>query len=413
MRPSVTHEPFSPSVTPEHLLGEFSRASVTPNQLRWRPLPKPSADQPTDFVHGLYSMCGAGSAADKSGYAVHMYACNQSMEDSCLCNADGELLVVPQEGALRVKSEFGLLHVPPGSVMVMPRGVRFAVELESETARGYVLEVYSGRFELPNLGPIGANGLAAERDFEAPVAWYEETEECHSAPGQSFRVVHKFEGMLFEARQPFSPFNVVAWHGNYYPYRYDLSKFCPMNAVGFDHPDPSIFTVLTVPTERPGTAVADFVIFPPRWSVSEATFRTPYYHRNCMNEFMGLIRGEYEAKKAGRGGFEPGGASLHTCMTPHGPDTTSFEAEVARGPGGDGSDPPHKLPLNTMAFMFETYATPRVAAHAAGAAHRDVDYYKCWTGLRSHFDREAAAKAVAAAAARDDGRKGKRQKVTA
>ena len=204
MRPSVTHEPFSPSVTPEHLLGEFSRASVTPNQLRWRPLPKPSADQPTDFVHGLYSMCGAGSAADKSGYAVHMYACNQSMEDSCLCNADGELLVVPQEGALRVKSEFGLLHVPPGSVMVMPRGVRFAVELESETARGYVLEVYSGRFELPNLGPIGANGLAAERDFEAPVAWYEETEECHSAPGQSFRVVHKFEGMLFEARQPFS-----------------------------------------------------------------------------------------------------------------------------------------------------------------------------------------------------------------
>lgn len=404
IRPSVTHEPFAPAPTPEKLVGDFGKAHLTPNQLRWDPLEVPGPDAPTDFVRGLYSMCGAGSSADKSGYAMHMYACNKSMDDCCLCNADGEFLIVPQQGALRIKSEFGRLRVAPTEICVMPRGVRFAVELEpgasgSTAARGYILEVYSGRFELPNLGPIGANGLAAERDFHAPEAWFEETDERHdmSRGGGGFRVLHKFEGQLFEARQPFSPFNVVAWHGNYYPYKYDLSKFCPVNAVMFDHPDPSIFTVLTVPSATPGTAVADFVIFPPRWSVSVATFRPPYYHRNAMNEFMGLIRGEYEAKEAGKGGFQPGGASLHMCMTPHGPDTTSFETEVARGRGGDNQDPPHRLPDDTLAFMFEVNATPRIAPHALSADHRDADYYKCWQGLRSHFDRNAAGADVPAA----------------
>eukprot|EP00775_Hariotina_reticulata_P013327 gene13327-13456_t len=264
------------------------------------------------------------------------------------------------------------MEVSPGEVVVVPRGVRFSVVLLDGAARGYVLEVFQGHFTLPDLGPIGANGLANPRDFLHPTAWFEEREV-------TFTVMHKFQGQLFAATQGFSPFNVVAWHGNYVPFKYDLAKFCPMNAVSFDHPDPSIFTVLTVPSATPGVAVADFVIFPPRWTVAEHTFRPPYYHRNMMNEFMGLIRGVYEAKQDG---FLPGGASLHLCMTPHGPDTATFESAIAQDP----QQPAH-LGRTTLAFMFETSLTPRVTPAALGSPCIDRDYYKCWLGLKSHFDR--------------------------
>mmetsp|Transcript_12345 Transcript_12345/g.37170 ORF Transcript_12345/g.37170 Transcript_12345/m.37170 type:complete len:389 (-) Transcript_12345:190-1356(-) len=341
---------------------------------RWWPFSIPQ--EPIDFVRGLFTICGAGSPAHKEGYAIHVYTCSASMDDSCLANADGDLLIVPQQGELRITTEFGVLAVPPGHIAVVQRGMRFSVALQGGgAARGYVLEVYGGHFQLPDLGPIGANGLAAPRHFESPVAAYEEEP-------RDFTVLHKFEGELFAATQAFSPFNVVAWTGNYVPYRYDLSKFSPVNSVMRDHPDPSIFTVLTVPSPVPGVAVADFVIFPPRWTVAQNTFRPPYYHRNCMNEFMGLIKGEYEAKQ---GGFLPGGASLHLCMTPHGPDAPTFETAV-----GDAAaeQAPARIPDTTLAFMFETNWTPRVTTSALSSPHVDRSYYKCWAGLRSHFDKD-------------------------
>ncbi|KAK2078603.1 hypothetical protein QBZ16_003443 [Prototheca wickerhamii] len=278
------------------------------------------------------------SAATKDGYAIHWYTATKDMVDSCLTNADGELLIVPQQGGLLVLTEFGKLCVRPGEIVVVPRGARFSVQLLDEAARGYVLEVFSGFFKLPDLGPIGANGLANARDFEAPVAWYE-NRQC------DFTLLTKFEGRIFEATQDHSPFDVVAWHGNLAPYKYDLARFCPMNAVSFDHPDPSIFTVLTCPSATPGVAIADFVIFPPRWAVAEHTFRPPYFHRNVMSEFMGLIRGQYDAKAEG---FAPGGSSLHSCMSAHGPDVTSHKAATA------GPEEPAHLPRDTLAFMFET-----------------------------------------------------------
>ncbi|KAL6770098.1 hypothetical protein ACKKBG_A33590 [Auxenochlorella protothecoides x Auxenochlorella symbiontica] len=369
IRPSVTHEPFHPLNFPvETLSANFTTGTITPNQLRWRPFPIP--EDPVDFVRGLFTVCGAGSAAAKDGYAIHMYAASADMGDSCLANADGDFLIVPQLGTLCITTEFGKLRVAPGEITVIQRGMRFSVDVEGGRARGYVLEVFAGHFVLPDLGPIGANGLANPRDFQTPVAWFEDR-QCH------YTVITKFEGQLFSADQNFSPYNVVAWHGNYAPYKYDLSRFCPMNAVAFDHPDPSIFTVLTCPSAIPGTAVADFVIFPPRWTVAEHTFKPPYFHRNIMSEFMGLIRGEYDAKA---GGFKPGGSSLHMCMTPHGPDTISYEKAIL-----PVAEEPAHLPRDTLAFMFETYYTPRLTAQALGSSSMERGYYQCWSGLKSHF----------------------------
>jgi len=371
IRPSVTHEPFhNLSFPPETLTADFTRAVVTPNQLRWRPFPIP--DDPVDFVRGLFTICGAGSTSTKEGLAIHIYTASAPMQDTCIANADGDFLIVPQTGALDILTEFGRMYVCPGEICVIQRGMRFSVDPGDGKARGYVLEVFAGHFQLPDLGPIGSNGLANPRDFLTPVAWYEDR-QC------PYTVVHKLEGQLFCASQTFSPFNVVAWHGNYVPYKYDLAKFCPVNSVSHDHPDPSIFTVLTCPSAVPGTALADFVIFPPRWSVAEHTFRPPYYHRNIMSEFMGLIRGVYDAKAGG--GFLPGGASLHSCMTPHGPDTITFEQAIQ----AENENPSH-VPRDSLAFMFEMAHVPRITHHALGAPNIDRNYYQCWIGLQSHFD---------------------------
>ncbi|KAK9857622.1 hypothetical protein WJX84_011130 [Apatococcus fuscideae] len=366
LRPSVGHESFEPYATPnETLLGDFSACVSTPNQLRWLPFP-PKGD--TDFVDSLYTVCGSGSASSKSGFAVHMYAATAPMEERCLTNADGDFLLVPQTGALGVVTEFGWMEVAPGEICVIQRGMRFAVHPTAKLASGYILEVFSGHFALPELGPIGANGLAAARHFMTPTARFEDR-QCGS-----FTMIHKLDGRLWGARQGHSPFDVVAWHGNYAPYKYDLAKFCPMNAAAFDHPDPSIFTVLTCPSSLPGVAVADFVIFPPRWLVAQHTFRPPYFHRNCMSEFMGLIRGAYDGKK---GGFLPGGASLHSCMSPHGVDVATFEAATA------GDDEPQEVGGNALAFMFETDLVPRVTPHAMQAVNLDKSYQRCWQGFKA------------------------------
>jgi len=285
--------------------------------------------------------------------------------DKAFYNSDGEMLVVPQIGRLDIQTELGMIEVFPGEICVIPRGILIAVKLPDQVARGYICEVFDTYYHLPNLGPIGANGLANPRDFKYPVAHYEDRKV-------SFAVVNKFMGQLFTAKKIHSPFNVVAWHGNYAPYKYDLDHFCTMNAVSFDHPDPSIYCVLTAPTTVPGVAACDFVIFPPRWEVKEHTFRPPWYHRNCMSEYMGLIRGEYEAKA---GGFVPGGSSLHSCMTPHGPDALSFEKH------SNAELKPFKMP-DTMAFMFESTFLFKVSDYAA--RHFDKDYFKCWQDLKNH-----------------------------
>ena len=336
-------------------------------QRRWGPVPIPS-DQRT-FVTGLSTVTTAGDAEAMTGMAVHLLFITQSMTREHFFDADGELLVVAQHGGLRFRTEFGVIEITPGEICIIPRGIIFRVELIDGPARAYVCENYGNPFSLPYRGPIGANCLANPRDFLAPVADYEDREGPHT-------LVVKWGGELYRAEVGHSPLDVVAWHGNYVPYKYDLRRFSPVGAVLFDHPDPSIFTVLTAPSETTGTANVDFVIFPERWSVAENTFRPPWYHRNIMSEFMGLIYGVYDAKPEG---FVPGSMSLHNTMLPHGPDSDAFahasEAALA----------PTKL-TTTLAFMFETRFRQRMTRYAAELPERDEDYPDCWNGLRKHFD---------------------------
>ena len=361
IRPAAMHGTFSPFTQPR-FHNDFGDGPVTPDQLRWDPLPLPSTS--VDFVEGLYTMAGNGSPAAQQGVGIHLYAADRDMAGRFFYDADGELLLVPQLGRLRIATELGVLDVEPQQVAVVPRGIRFRVELPDGPSRGYVLENFGAPLRLPELGPIGANGLANPRDFETPVAAYEDVE------GQ-FELVAKFQGHLWRADIGHSVLDVVAWHGNYAPYRYDTARFNTIGTVSFDHPDPSIFTVLTSPSDTPGTANCDFVIFPPRWMVAEDTFRPPWFHRNVMSEFMGLIFGEYDAKA---GGFAPGGASLHNRMSGHGPDQASWD-------GATKADlKPHKIE-NTLAFMFETRMPIRTTAWAEATPLMQLDYDDCWTGF--------------------------------
>lgn len=370
IRPAVLHEPF-------RLLDEaafhnrFDDTPATPNQLRWQPFPLP--DEPADFVDGLFTMAGNGGPEAQAGCGVHQYGANRSMEGRFFYDADGELLIVPQLGRLHLATELGVLEVEPQEIAVIPRGVRFRVELPDGEARGYVAENFGALLRLPDLGPIGANGLANPRDFFTPSAAYEDAEG-------EFELIAKFQGRLWSAPIGHSPLDVVAWHGNYAPYKYDLRRFNTIGSISYDHPDPSIFTVLTSQSDTPGTANLDFVIFPPRWLVMEDTFRPPWYHRNVMSEFMGLIHGEYDAKAADEeGGFVPGGASLHNCMSGHGPDAESYEKAVKAD-----TSKPQKV-TDTMAFMFETRLTYHPTSQALEASELDRDYYRCWQGLGKSF----------------------------
>ena len=370
IRPSVTHKPFEASEGTGKLIrsGPFTEVPTPPNQLRWNPIPIPT--EKMDFVDGIVTLGGNGDPAFQTGVAIHVYAANASMEDRFFYNADGEMLIVPQEGAVRFHTELGIIGVAPGEICVIPRGVKFRVVLEGPSARGYICENYGLTFRLPELGPIGANGLANSRDFLTPVAAFEDREG-------TFHTVSKFLGRLWVAEVDHSPIDVVAWHGNYAPYKYDLKNFNCINTVSFDHPDPSIYTVLTAPTVNPGTANVDFAIFPPRWMVAEHTFRPPWFHRNMMNEFMGLIFGQYDAKAEG---FVPGGASLHNCMAGHGPDAETWERASA------AEFKPQYLG-NTLAFMFETQLVVRPTKFALETKILQYEYYECWQGLKKHFQK--------------------------
>ncbi len=344
-----------------------AEVEIPPAPMRWSPVSIPSGD--VMFLEGVRTIATAGDAATQAGMAAHLYLVTCSMHDEYLYNADGEMLFVPQQGALRLWTEFGIIDIEPGEVAVIPRGVKLRVELRGGPARGYLCENYGGAFTLPERGPIGANCLANPRDFLTPVAAYEDRE----APSTLYV---KWGGSLWRAGLGHSPLDVVAWHGNYAPYKYDLRRFSPVGPLLFDHADPSIFTVLTSPSEMPGTANVDFVCFPDRWLVAENTFRPPWYHMNCMSEFMGLIYGQYDAKPHG---FVPGGFSLHNTMLPHGPDVDAFE-------GASSAElRPHKLE-GTMAFMFETRFPQRVTGYAATAPELQGDYNDYGQRLRKHFN---------------------------
>jgi homogentisate 1,2-dioxygenase len=365
IRPSVTHKPFTETGTGLFRSGPFTELPTPPNQMRWNPIPMP--EKKTDFVDGIVTMGGSGDPAMQIGVGLHLYAANVSMRGRYFYNADGEMMIVPQQGTLRVHTELGILGLTPGEIGVVPRGMKMRVDLEG-ASRGYICENYGLPFRLPELGAIGANGLANARDFLTPVAAYEDKEG-------DFKIVGKFLGHMWEAEIDHSPLDVVAWHGNYAPYKYDLARFNCINTVSFDHPDPSIYTVMTSPSVMAGTANVDFAIFPPRWLVAEHTFRPPWFHRNLMNEFMGLVFGEYDAKAEG---FLPGGASLHNCMSGHGPDAETFEK------ASKAELKPVKLD-NTLAFMFETGLPVRPTKFALETKILQHEYFECWQGLKKHF----------------------------
>ncbi len=358
--PSVLEQPYTK-------IASIDICTISdPNPMRWDP-PVIDNSVKIDFVHGLQILAGAGEplTGRNTGLAIYRYVFNTSMHQQAFSSADGEMLIIPQRGVLDVWTELGHMTVAPNEIAVIPRGMRFAVHVLSNTCQahvGYVCEIFGSRFRLPELGPIGANGLANPRDFKTPIACTEDVDE-------NYTIYNKYGHDLYQTIATRSPFNVVAWHGNYTPYKYDLAKFVVVNTVSFDHIDPSIFTVLTASTSQPGVALCDFVIFPPRWSVADHTFRPPYYHRNCMAEFMGVISGDYEAKA----NMKPGGCSLHNIMTPHGPDKQCFDV------ASNATDNPVRVADNTQSFMLESSMKLNVS-HDAYETY-DPSYYTCWNGL--------------------------------
>jgi len=374
IRPAAVHGSFQRS-DDGRITSSFSDCETSPNQLRWSPPPLPR--EPTDFVAGLATLGGNGSPDAHTGCGIHWYVANRPMQGRFFYDADGELLIVPQQGAVRLATELGVLEVQPLEIAVIPRGLRFRVELPDGAARGYVCENFGAPLRLPDLGPIGSNGLANPRDFQTPVAWFEDR-------AGDFELVAKFGGHLWSARIDHSPLDVVAWHGNNAPYRYDLRRFNTIGSISYDHPDPSIFLVLQSISDTPGVDTLDFVIFPPRWLVMENTFRPPWFHRNIASEFMGLIAGVYDAKAEG---FAPGGASLHNCMSGHGPDAATWEKATR----ADTSKP--AALERTMAFMFETRAVIRPTRYALDTPLLQRDYARVWQELRGHFAPPPAAAA--------------------
>jgi len=365
IQPSVLHRPFR-QIENGKFIGKFDEIVTTPNQLRWNPLAMPQTE--TDFIDGIVTMAGCGDSFSQTGLGVHVFACNKNMTDRFFYNADGEMLVVAEKNRVRFLTELGIVEIGSGEIAVLPRGLKFRVELPDGDARGYICENYAAHFRLPDLGPIGANGLANPRDFETPVAWFEDK-------GGEFELTAKFGGNLWTTEIKSSPLNVVAWHGNYAPYKYDLRRFNTIGSISFDHPDPSIYTVLTSPSPEIGVANCDFVIFPDRWLVQEDTFRPPWFHRNYMSEFMGLCFGQYDAKEEG---FVAGGASLHNQMSAHGPDAEAFEK------ASSAELKPQKL-TGTMAFMFESRYIIRPTRFAMETAELQHEYFEVWQNLPRNF----------------------------
>ena len=366
-QPTVGHPPFERVKHQAFNGSPWLELPPTPNQLRWQPLANSNKD--ATFIDGLFCMAGNGQVG-QSGSAIYHFEIHKEMGNDYFYSSDGEFLFMPHEGRMEVRTEMGVLELGPQMIAVVPRGVKFQVNpLFGDVVKGYALENFGQPLKLPGLGPIGSNELANPRDFEYRIASFVQEKG-------KFNLYNKYSGHMFKTELDHNPCDVVAWHGNLAPYRYDLRRFNTVNTVSFDHPDPSIFTVLTSPSGQPGTANVDFVIFPPRWMVAEKTFRPPYYHRNYMNEYMGLIEGIYDAKADG---FVPGGASLHNRMSGHGPDAKTFRA-------GTDSELKPEYQGNTLAFMFESNQIYNPTPFAMESSSLEKDYWKCWQGLENNFE---------------------------
>lgn len=372
IRPAAAQPAFTPCTAYPNWNDDYTHGPVNPNRLRWDPQAMP--DTPTDFLQGVTTWAGNGAWDQQTGVAIHLYAANRSMQNRYFYNADAEMLFVPQHGTIRLATELGLMDVEPCEIAVIPRGIRFQVLLPEGAARGYLLENFGASLRLPELGPIGSNGLANAQDFMIPQAWYEDVET-------DVELITRFGGGFWQTRLDHSPLDVVAWHGTHAPYKYDLRRFNTIGSISYDHPDPCIFTVLTSPSDSPGTANLDLAIFPPRILTMEDTFRPPWFHRNIASEFMGLIQGQYDAKAEG---FAPGGVSLHNCMSPHGPDAETFEKALVAD-----THTAHYI-RDTMAFMFETRRVIRPSPAALASSTLQSGYDQAWQGLAKHFNPDKA-----------------------
>ncbi|WP_428268499.1 homogentisate 1,2-dioxygenase [Haliangium sp.] len=373
IRPSLMQSRMQP-VAQSHIVGRFDGARVVPDLVRWKPLPIPDGGHRVDFLDGLRTIGGAGDPDLRSGLAIHAYAANADMSDRCFCDADGDLLIVPERGAMRVQTEYGWLAVRPGEIVVIQRGMKFSVALPEGVGRGWVLEIFGAHFRLPERGPIGANGLADERHFSSPVAAFED----RACPG--YEVMVKHGGELFRCTREHSPYDVVAWHGNYAPYKYDLAMFNTMGTVSFDHPDPSILTVLTSPLDDHGANLADFAVFPGRWDVAEHSFRPPYYHRNIATEFNGIVKIDEPYL-----GFDQGVCFLTPAMTPHGISGKGYLGAIEDS--GAGSDQPRRLSDDSLWIMFESALGIRLTAWAMDNGHVDEGYHELWKDMPVTFRR--------------------------
>ena len=369
IRPSVKHANRYEKIQNPYWISapNIDQDIVSLGQYRWDPVPH--SDLSLNWINGMRTMTTAGDVNTQVGMAAHIYLVNTSMVDDYFYSADSELLVVPQEGSLRFHTELGIIDLEPKEIGILPRGLLYRVEVTNGPCRGFVCENYGQKFEMPNRGPIGANCLANRRDFKTPVAAFEDRETPST-------VTIKWCGQFHKTKIEHSPLDVVAWHGNYAPCKYNLKNFCPVGSILFDHPDPSIYTVLSAPSGILGTANIDFVLFRERWQVAENTFRPPWYHKNVMSELMGNIYGQYEAKPEG---FVPGGTSLHNMMLPHGPDNDAFER------ASNSELKPTKME-NTMSFMFETRFPQHLTNFAAKLAPLQDNYIDCWQDITKKFD---------------------------
>ncbi|KAH8805268.1 Homogentisate 1,2-dioxygenase [Xylogone sp. PMI_703] len=385
--PSCTHNPYHLTDGSGGINGDTAKTQeklhFLPNQLQWDPFDHDQSKN-LDFPSGLKMLAGSGDATIKEGCGMFIYAAGRSMDEkTSYYSGDGDFLIVPQEGELDIRTELGWLLVRPREICVIPRGIKYQVFLPSGPARGYALELYQNHFELPPLGVIGSHALANARDFQVPVANFSEDFGPTADQGKNvYKVISKFNHNFFVAEQAHTPFDVVAWQGTYYPYKYDLGRFNTIGTVSYDHPDPSIFTCLTAPSHQPGTAVVDFVLFPPRWLVGEDTFRPAFFHRNIMSEFMGIIVGDFDARSGGHSGFVPGGANLHNVMSAHGADAESTEnaREAELKPAWTGGD--------NLAFMFESSLMMGVTEWGLRTCKKIQRRYteESWGNLKSYWN---------------------------
>ncbi|EER04290.1 Homogentisate 1,2-dioxygenase, putative [Perkinsus marinus ATCC 50983] len=313
-----------------------------------------------DWVDSLFTI------AYHKGASCGVYDFGKDMSESSrvFIHHDADVMFLPRENVLKIRTELGVLRGGPREMILIPKGIKFTVDkANSGRAKGYFLENYGAPFKIPDLGPIGiTSGLAHPRHFRAPTA---STVENRGAS----ELISKFSGRMYLSKLNKTPYDVVGWYGNYYPTVYDLGLFMAINTVTYDHPDPSIGVVLQSPSlsYAPGTANIDFVIFPPRWLTAENTFRPPWFHRNVMSEFMGLLYGGYDAKQ----GFKPGCSSIHNQLSPHGPDLATTTSS-----SNDGKPERYH---GTLAFMWESDRI-WIPTKQALEVLKDDTYVDCWKG---------------------------------